>query len=132
MFFGFNADRFANEKYKFLFAGSYLQGLVFEWFNTFLQDFLNNDPKDKNNATNVIIQNFSHFRKWMQQVFRNFDKKHTAEHKMQVLQQTSSAAEYTPKFQQYAVQTQWEEASLVAQFYRKLKDRVKDNFIQTN
>ena len=34
----------------------------------------------------------------MQQVFRDFDEKHTAERKMQVLQQTYLAAKYTFKF----------------------------------
>ena len=62
MFFGFNANRFANKKYKVLFAGSYLQELAFEWFNTFLQDFLNNDFENKDNATNAITQNFSRFK----------------------------------------------------------------------
>ena len=42
----------------------------------------------------------------MQQVVKDFDKEHTAERKMQVLQQTGSAAEYASKFQQYAMQTQ--------------------------
>ena len=39
----------------------------------------------------------------MQQVFEEFDKKHTAKHKMQVLRQTGSATEYASKFQQYEV-----------------------------
>ena len=54
MFFGFNADRFANEKYKVLFAGLYLREPAFKWFNIFLQDFLNNDPKARDDTTNVI------------------------------------------------------------------------------
>ena len=34
----------------------------------------------------------------MQQVFRDFDKEHTAKRKLQVLQQTGLAAEYAFKF----------------------------------
>ena len=34
----------------------------------------------------------------MQQVFGDIDKKHTTKLKMQVLQQTGSAAEYASKF----------------------------------
>ena len=82
LFFGFNADRFANKEYKILFASLYLQELAFKWFNTFLQDFLNNDLEDRDNATNVITQNFSRFKEQMQQVFRDFDKEYTAERKM--------------------------------------------------
>ena len=85
LFFIFNANRFANEKYKVLFASFSLRGPAFKWFNTFFQDFLNNDRKDKDNATNVITQNFSRFKERMQQVFGDFDKEHTAECKMEVL-----------------------------------------------
>ena len=99
LFFRFNINKFTNEEYKVLFAGLYLQGPAFKWFNTFLQDFLNNDPKDKDNASNVIIQNFFCFKKQMQTVFEDFHKKHIAERKIQVLQQTGSAAEYAFKFQ---------------------------------
>ena len=131
MFLGFNADRFVNEKYKVLFTGLYLRGPAFEWFNTFFQNFLNNNPKNKNDTINVITQNFLHLKERMQQVFEDFDKEHTTKRKMQVLQQTGLAAEYAFKFQQYTVQTQWEEVLLVAQFYKRLKDRVKDNLVQT-
>ena len=86
-------------------------------------------PEDKNNTTNVITQNFLHFNKRMQQVFGDFDEKHIAERKMQVLQQTGSATEYASKFQEYAVQTQWGETLLIAQFYRGLKNRVKDDLV---
>ena len=34
LLFNFNIDRFANKKYKVLFADSYLQGPAFEWYNT--------------------------------------------------------------------------------------------------
>ena len=99
LFFRFNADRFANKEYKVLFAGLYLQRPAFEYFNTFLQDFLNNDSKDRNNTINVITQNFSHFKERMRQLFDDFDKEHTIEHKMQVPRQTGSAAKYSSKFQ---------------------------------
>ena len=86
-----------------MFASLYLQGLAFKWFNTFLQDSLNNYPQDKNNITNIITQNFSHFKEQMQQVFEDFEEKHTAERKVQVLRQTSSAAKYASKFQKLTV-----------------------------
>ena len=51
---------------------------------------------------------------------------------MQSLRQTGSAADYASKFQQLAAQTQWEAVPLVAQFYKELKDRVKDNVARLN
>ena len=62
------------------------------------QDFLNNEPKNRDDATNIITQNFLRFKEQMQQVFEDFDKEHTAERKMQVLRQTGLTAEYVSKF----------------------------------
>ena len=51
---------------------------------------------------------------------------------MQSPRQTGSAADYASKFQQLAAQTQWEAVLLVVQFYKSLKDRVKDDIAQVN
>ena len=51
---------------------------------------------------------------------------------MQSPRQTGSAANYASKFQQLAAQTQWGVVPLVAQFYKKLKDRIKDDVAQVN
>ena len=51
---------------------------------------------------------------------------------MQSLRQTEFAANYASKFQQLAAQTQWGTVPLVAQFYKGLKERVKDNIAQVN
>ena len=51
---------------------------------------------------------------------------------MQSLWQTGSAANYASKFQQLAAQTQWGAVPLVAQDYKRLKDRVKDDVAQVN
>ena len=127
LFFGFNADRFPTDKHKVLFASTYLRGPAFKWFNSFLADFLNNKPDKRDDNTVEVIQNYSNFKNKLRQVFGNFDKEHLAERRMQSLWQTGSAADYASKFQQLAAQTQWEAVPLVAQFYKGLKDKVKDN-----
>ena len=98
LFFGFNADRFVNEKYKVLFDGLYLRRPAFEWLNTFLQDFLNNDPKNKDDVTNIIMQKFSRFKERMRQVFRNFDKKHTAERENKFYGKPAHPQNMSPSF----------------------------------
>ena len=132
LFFGFNVDRFPTNKHKVLFASTYLRGPAFKWFNSFLTDFLNNEPDKRDDDTIKVTQNYSNFKNKLRQVFGNFDKKHLAERRMQSLQQTGSAADYASKFQQLAAQTQWGAVPLVAQFYKGLKDRVKDNVARVN
>ena len=132
LFFGFNVDRFPTDKHNVLFGSTYLRGPAFKWFNSFLTDFLNNEPDKRDNDTIEVTQNYSNFKNKLRQVFGNFDKGHLAERKMQSLRKTESAADYASKFQQLAAQTQWGAVPLVAQFYKGLKDRVKDDIAQVN
>ena len=106
IFFGFNVDRFPTDEHKVLFASTYLRGPAFKWFNSFLTDFLNNEPDKKDNDTIGVTQNYSNFKNKLRQVFGNFDKEHLAERRMQSLRQIRSAANYASKFQQLAAQTQ--------------------------
>ena len=103
--FGFNVDRFPTDKHKVLFASTYLGSQAFEWFNSFLTDFLNNKPDKKNDDTIEVTQSYSNFKNKLRIVFGDFDKEHLAERKMQSLRQTGSAANYASKFQQLAAQT---------------------------
>ena len=93
---------------------------------------MNNEPDKKDNDTVEVTQNYLNFKNKLRQVFGNFDKEHLAERRMQSLQQTGSTADCASKFQQLAAQTQWGAVPLVAQFYKELKDRVKDNIAQVN
>ena len=127
LFFGFNVDRFPTDEHNVLFTSTYLRGPAFEWFNSFLTDFLNNEPDKRDNDTVEVTQNYSNFKNKLRQVFGDFDKEHLAESRMQSLRQTGSAADYASKFQQLAAQTQWGAVPLVAQFYKRLKERVKDD-----
>ena len=94
--------------------------------------FLNNKPDKRDDDRVKVTQNYLNFKNKLRQVFGNFDKEHLAERRMQSLWQTGSAADYASKFQQLAAQTQWGAVPLVAQFYKGLKDRVKDNVAQVN
>ena len=62
LFFGFNVDRFPTDEHKVLFASTYLRGPAFEWFNSFLMDFLNNEPDKSDNDTVEVTQNYSNFK----------------------------------------------------------------------
>ena len=132
LFFGFNVDRLPTNEHKVLFASIYLRGSAFKWFNSFLTDFLNNEPNKRDDDTIKVTQNYSNFKNKLRQVFGNFDEEHSTERRMQSLRQTGSAPDYASKFQLLAAQTQWGAVSLVAQFYKGLKDRVKDDVARVN
>ena len=100
LFFEFNVDRFPTDKHKVLFASTYLRSPAFKWFNSFLTDFLNNEPDKKDDDTIKVTQNYLNFKNKLRQVFGDFDEEHSAERRMQSLRQTGSAADYASKFQQ--------------------------------
>ena len=47
-----------------------------------------------------------------------------------ILQQWESAVTYIIKFQRITFKTEWEDVSLTVQFYRELKDNIKNDIIK--
>ena len=46
------------------------------------------------------------------------------------LQQQESAATYAAEFQRIASKTEWEDVSLITQFYRELKNNIKNDIVK--
>ena len=70
------------------------------------------------------------FKTAMRKTFGILDEERDVEQKLQALRQTGSVSEFTAKFQQLAVRTQWEDSALTALFYQGLKEQVKDDITQ--
>ena len=66
----------------------------------------------------------------MKKIFRVINKEQDIEQKLQALQQTGSVSDFTVKFQQLSVRTQWGDSALTALFYQALKEQVKNNITQ--
>ena len=75
------------------------------------------------------VRRWDEFSKALIDNFGQVDEKHTAEVKLQKLQQTKSASEYWVKFKSLAVLTDWHDEALSFQFRRGLKSSVKDLMI---
>ena len=129
LYFGFNARQFSTPPDMILYASSYLRGQAFDWFETFVRNFLDNrnTPGDMNDETREIFESYEAFVRKIQRTFGDIDQERTAERRLQTLTQKGSAANYAAEFQQHSARTEWDDAALTAQFYRGLKDRVKDD-----
>ena len=88
LYYRFNTAQFPTEQEKVLFAASYLDRLMFAWFNVYLQDFLDNkeDPSSMETTTRQIIGRFSTFKTQMKKTFRVIDEEQDTEQKLQALQ----------------------------------------------
>ena len=62
-------------------------------------------------------------------MFSNINKEHTAERDLRDLRQKGAATVYVAEFQQYSFRTGQNNNSLKAQFYKGLKDSIKDNML---
>ena len=97
---------------------------------THLKNFLKNSQVKHEDITNKIFNQFSDFKKHIQILFRDIDAEWTAEQMLMNLQQQESAVIYAAEFQRIAFKTEWEDVSLITQFYKELKNSIKNNIIK--
>jgi len=128
LYIGFNVGHFSGEDRKVLWAISLLSGAAFNWVEPHLNDYLENavDPKAQEPMTRKIFKTFANFKEEITKVFGDIDPGRTAERIIQNLKQTGSAVAYAADFQQYSGRTDWNDEALAAQFYKGLKEHVKD------
>jgi hypothetical protein len=63
-------------------------------------------------------------------MFGNIDEEQRAERAIQTLHQTKSVTAYTGEFQLLAGRIDWDDKALTAQYYRGLKEEVKDDIVR--
>lgn len=128
-----NEDKFDNEAAKVVFAASYMWGAAFEWFSTYLQDYIEHSDNltTAKLETRRTFHHFNNFKTLITQTFGDIDEERTAERKLLSLKQTGSAANYAAEFQRWATRTRWDAAAQIAKFYQGLKDPIKDEVSRT-
>jgi len=109
-------SRFPNERFKTAFAASYLRGPAFAWIQPYLD--MNESP--------AILNNFELFVKELSTVFGDPDQVSAAERQLDRLRQTHSVSAYASEFRRLSSILGWNDESLRFQFYKGLKNDVKD------
>ena len=137
LYLGFNSDKFNSETEQVLYAVTLLEGAALSWIEPFVADYITH-----RNATGAVTTNsdkttidlflsWKGFREGISTVFGDIDPERTAERTIQNLRQRGSAATYTSEFQRYSGRTDWNDDALKAQYYRGLKDSVKDEIARS-
>jgi hypothetical protein len=109
-------SRYPTERSKVLYAASFLRDTAFLWF----QPNITKEPEPE------MMQDFRKFTKLLKETFGDPDEEATAERNLFVLHQKGSASSYISEFQRHATLTNWDDHALAAQFYRGLKEGIKD------
>jgi len=111
---------------KVLFAFIYLKDNAFTWFYHYLTNYLQKKSEKREEEINTIFHDFQMFEKRLRRVFENIDKKCTAKRQLYNLQPKIFAATYSISFQHIAMNTKWDDATFISQFYQKLQEKVKN------
>lgn len=98
-----------------MFAASFLRSTAFSWFQPYLD-----------NPLSPLLDNFELFCNSLYATFGDPDEVGTAERSIFNHRQTTSVAAYASDFRRFASLTSWNDSALCAQFYRGLKDAIKD------
>lgn len=109
-------SRFPNDRQKVMFAASFLRGTAFSWLQPYLES----------RQPGLILSSFENFCTSLQETFGDPDETGSAERQLFGLRQTTSVASYAAEFRRISALTSWNDPALHAQFYRGLKDMVKD------
>ena len=136
LYLNFHKDRFTSDTERVLWVTTLLEGPALDWIKGAMTDYMTNSNKrgavttSMKKETQVLFLSYRGFVHKLQQAFGNVDDKKEAVRALQTLRQKGSAGRYAAKFQRFSTRTNWGGDALKDQFYRGLKDAVKDNLIK--
>ena len=138
LYLGFNSIKFSLETEQVLWAITLLEGLVLTQAEPFVTNYIKNQNAQgaittrAEQATINFFLSQKGFKKAINTVYRDINKERTAVYTLQNLKQKGVAATYIMEFQQYSGQTDWNDDTLKDQYYRGLKDTIKDEIVRSD
>ncbi len=74
----FNTQKLRIIEVRIIFVVTYLRDRVFDWFKSYLIDYLEKLIKDKKEEIKKIFASYSYFKKCIRQIYREVNKEWTA------------------------------------------------------
>jgi len=132
LYIEFNQAKFRFEMNKGLFTVSYLKNAAFDWVNLKLHEFLNKTLKKQMNNKKFIFSDYKKFKDELWRAFEVVNKKWAAERQLHILKMNKSAVKYAAEFQWIAALMDWNNDTLVLQYYWELNETIKDEIVRMN
>ncbi len=117
---------------KGLFTVSYLKNAAFDWVNLKLHEFLDKTSKKWINDKKFIFSNYKKFKNELWRAFKIVNEKWAAERQLHILKMNKSAVKYVAEFQWIAALMNWDNDTLVLQYYWELNETIKDEIVKMN
>ena len=123
----FNRDKFSYESEKVMWTISYLQDTAFAWIKPYLEDFTTHKEDKMKQDTINLFSNIKNFWTEADLIFGDIEQERNAVRKLQSMRQKGAASSYAGEFRQYAVLTDRGDSALRDDFYKGLKEAIKDD-----
>jgi len=117
LYIGFNQKKFDFKMNKDLYTVVYLKNAVFNWVNSKLHEFLDKSLKKWDTDKELIFSNFKKFKKELQKAFEVVNEKRAVKQWLYTLKMNWLTAKYSVKFQCIVALTDWDNDTLVLQYY---------------
>ncbi len=132
LYIEFNQTKFRSEINKGLFIVSYLKNAAFNWVDFKLHEFLDKTSKKWMNNKKFIFSNYKKFKDELQRAFKIVNKKQAVKRWLHILKMNKSAVKYAAEFQWIVALTDWDDNTLVSQYYWGLNETIKDEIVRMN
>ncbi len=130
LYIEFNQMKFRFKMNKGLFTVLYLKNAAFNWVDLKLHKFLNKTLKKQMNNKKFIFDNYKKFKNELWRAFRVVDEKWAAERWLHILKRNKLTVKYAAEFQWIAALTDWDDDTLVLQYYWGLNETIKDEIVR--
>lgn len=111
-------SRFPDEQRKVGYAATFLRDEALLWIQPFLDKSDDEQP--------AWLRDFASFTRELKRIFGDPDEVATAERMIFQCRQRGPASKYITEFRRHAALLDWDSHALAAQFYRGLRDNIKD------
>lgn len=126
-----NPDLYSTEPLKIFYAGSLLRGTAYNWFEPLLRRYESFYYNPLTTLSPEEFTSFASFSDAMTSMFGDPDLKNTKTRELYELKQVTSVAIYVSEFQRISAFLGWNDEALCSQFYKGLRENVKDGILGT-
>ncbi len=132
LYIEFNQMKFRFKMNKGLFTVLYLKNAAFNWVNLKLHEFLDKTSKKWMNNKKFIFNNYKKFKNELWRAFKVVNEKWAAKRWLHILKMNKSTVKYAAEFQWIAALMNWDNDTLVLQYYWGLNETIKDKIVRMN
>ena len=93
---------------------------------------MKNKSKDQEEEINRVFKNFSNFEQTIWRMYKDINAKWIVKRQLYDIKQSESAFKYVAAFQSITAEIEWDDLTLTAQFYKELKNVIKNEIARTN